>query len=272
MTEVELDFSIPTMDDDPLTEESGSSHLQADPVITITMGDDPTISGVLTSIPPPSTIDSTASTSSSSSTSSTSSSSNSSSSSTSTSTISSSSLSHSPRHPASAIADLVVPALLSSGVTQMAQGVLGSIRKDGIKQIRPWNEFFSTQHLAVPTPRQAVARVPANLRYFQANYLFVFLALALYSVITSPSLLVLAVAMGLFSVYLLYWRQEPIVLFGWTVSDQHRVAMLLALSLLLCIFTSAASTLLWIGAFALVATMLHSIFWNPEEVDLFTTP
>ena len=240
--EAEPDFSVPTMDDSAL------DALPADPVITITVGDDPNVSGVLTEsiLAPSSNQTHNASTS-----------------------LKTSAPSPVLRNQTAAIAGLI---LANTSVSKIAEEVVHTIRKDGLKNIRPWAEFFSSQKLAFPAPREIIARVPSNLRYFQANYLFVFVALALYSVITSPSLLFAAIGMGALAVYLLYLRKDPIIIFGHSVSDQHRVAIVLAMSLILCIFTSAASTLIWMGLMACISIAIHSALWSPGQEELFSSP
>ena len=253
MIEPEIDFSVPTMDEEP-----SADSLSSDPVITITVGDDPAVSGILSQVEalssrPDSKSASPAAPASSSA---------------SAAAAISSALSSRGASPQAALATM----LATSSVAKMTEDVVQTFRKDGLKNIRPWGEFFSSTKMALPAPREVLVRVPSNLRYFQANYLFVFLSLALYSVITSPSLLFVAIAMGCLAVYLLYWRKDPIVVFGHSFADQHRIIVVLAMSLVLCIFTSAASTLLWIGSLAFVSISLHSALWTPAQEDLFLTP
>lgn len=47
--------------------------------------------------------------------------------------------------------------------------------------LKPWGEFFSTGKFSKPVGvKQATSRLVKNIEYFQSNYLFVFIGLAIY--------------------------------------------------------------------------------------------
>ncbi|EDM08054.1 Rab acceptor 1 (prenylated), isoform CRA_b [Rattus norvegicus] len=82
--------------------------------------------------------------------------------------------------------------------------------------IRPWGTFVDQQRFSRPrNVGELCQRLVRNVEYYQSNYVFVFLGLILYCVVTSPMLLVaLAVFFG--ACYILYLRtlQSKLVLFG----------------------------------------------------------
>uniref|UniRef100_A0ABI7ZT15 PRA1 family protein n=1 Tax=Felis catus TaxID=9685 RepID=A0ABI7ZT15_FELCA len=94
--------------------------------------------------------------------------------------------------------------------------------------IRPWGSFVDQRRFSRPRNLgELCQRLVRNVEYYQSNYVFVFLGLILYCVVTSPMLLVaLAVFFG--ACYILYLRtlQSKFVLFGvsWLrgMSGTHR--------------------------------------------------
>uniref|UniRef100_A0A8C7BZQ8 PRA1 family protein n=1 Tax=Neovison vison TaxID=452646 RepID=A0A8C7BZQ8_NEOVI len=85
--------------------------------------------------------------------------------------------------------------------------------------IRPWGSFVDQRRFSRPRNLgELCQRLVRNVEYYQSNYVFVFLGLILYCVVTSPMLLVaLAVFFG--ACYILYLRtlQSKFVLFGATL-------------------------------------------------------
>uniref|UniRef100_A0A452T5Q6 PRA1 family protein n=2 Tax=Caniformia TaxID=379584 RepID=A0A452T5Q6_URSMA len=81
--------------------------------------------------------------------------------------------------------------------------------------IRPWGSFVDQRRFSRPRNLgELCQRLVRNVEYYQSNYVFVFLGLILYCVVTSPMLLVaLAVFFG--ACYILYLRtlQSKFVLF-----------------------------------------------------------
>merc|ERR1712115_764306 len=65
------------------------------------------------------------------------------------------------------------------------------------EEVRPWTTFVKTNHFNVPqSPPKFTKRFYKNIEHFQSNYVFVFLILFLYCLITSPFLLVAMAASG----------------------------------------------------------------------------
>ncbi|XP_045387557.1 prenylated Rab acceptor protein 1 isoform X2 [Lemur catta] len=94
--------------------------------------------------------------------------------------------------------------------------------------IRPWGTFVDQQRFSRPRNLgELCQRLVRNVEYYQSNYVFVFLGLILYCVVTSPMLLVaLAVFFG--ACYILYLRtlQSRLVLFASSAGTHigHQVA------------------------------------------------
>lgn len=81
-----------------------------------------------------------------------------------------------------------------SGAT--GQGFVGFVKasRDWVASkhagVRPWSEFLNIRSLTKPAGVSAgTSRVLANLVRFQSNYLFVFLGLVIYCIVSNPTLL-----------------------------------------------------------------------------------
>mmetsp|Transcript_1849 Transcript_1849/g.2658 ORF Transcript_1849/g.2658 Transcript_1849/m.2658 type:complete len:244 (+) Transcript_1849:70-801(+) len=238
------DLSLPSLDDissqNQPEQESGDEQ-----VITITVGDDPDISGVLEDVEMNGAEQET---------------------NTGTPSKANKSSTSSPSLSMSSMASIALsPTNIGSVVTE----TVSRWREKPLESVRPWGEFFDRQRLGVPRPTEIRQRTSQNLAYFQTNYLILFFVLAIYSVLTSPGLLLIAILMCGLSFYLLYWRQDDIMIGSWKVTAHQKVLMVLVMSLVLCVFTSAAKTLLWIVAIAVVFVMGHALFWSPPEEELF---
>ncbi|XP_044540536.1 prenylated Rab acceptor protein 1-like [Gracilinanus agilis] len=122
--------------------------------------------------------------------------------------------------------DLFNPATEEEGPGPSAKMLLpkllpaGSAGREWLEQrrasIRPWSTFLDQRRFSRPRNLgELCKRLVGNVEYYQSNYVFVFLGLVLYCLITSPMLLVaLAVFFG--ACYILYLRtlQSKLVLFG----------------------------------------------------------
>merc|ERR1719318_1406707 len=59
------------------------------------------------------------------------------------------------------------------------------------KSVKPWSEFLNTNRFSKPTSIASVgSRAIKNVEHFMSNYLFVFLGLIVFCILTSPMLLI----------------------------------------------------------------------------------
>ncbi|XP_035684148.1 prenylated Rab acceptor protein 1-like isoform X2 [Branchiostoma floridae] len=94
--------------------------------------------------------------------------------------------------------------------------------------IRPWAEFIATAKFRSPAnPAAWGKRVMKNVEFYQSNYLFVFLGLVVYCILTNP-LLLIALAACLGACYIIKIRsdEKKLVLMGkeLSVAQQYRVS------------------------------------------------
>jgi PRA1 family protein 1 len=156
------------------------------------------------------------------------------------------------------------------GVAQQMIGQkLSEWRAQKMQNLRPFSEFLNKERVSLPHPREMHSRVLANLRFYQTNYLVMFGCLALYSVLTTPGLLLIVLLSAFAAFYLLYWRAEPITVAGHEVSYRQKIVALVVMSAVLAFFTSAGPAMLWIVGLFTLSTLGHALVFTPIDEDLF---
>lgn len=139
------------------------------------------------------------------------------------------------------------------------------------KTFRSPLEFCSTGNFARPTSKEnLVERIRVNSQYFFTNYVLLFIAILAYSIITSPTLLLV---IGVFVWMWLYaTNHEEIRLFTLIpVSGRVKFAMLTTLTVLTLIYF-AGSTITFAAGICAVVVFIHMVFHssvNPEDVEDF---
>ncbi|XP_038623211.1 prenylated Rab acceptor protein 1 [Tachyglossus aculeatus] len=135
--------------------------------------------------------------------------------------------------------------------------------------IRPWGPFLDQRRFARPQNLGDLChRLGRNVEHYQSNYVFVFLGLILYCIITSPMLLVaLAVFFG--ACYILYLRtlQSKLMLFGREVPPAHQYALAGAISFPFFWLAGAGSAVFWVLGATLVVIGSHAAFHQLESGD-----
>ncbi|KAM9114486.1 prenylated Rab acceptor protein 1 [Pangshura tecta] len=133
--------------------------------------------------------------------------------------------------------------------------------------LRPWGTFADQRRFGKPRDLGELSRrLARNVEYFQSNYVFVFLGLILYCLITSPLLLVaLAVFFG--ACYLIYLRtqQSRLVLFGRELSTAHQYGLAGGVSFPFFWLAGAGSAVFWVLGATLVVIGSHAAFHELES-------
>lgn len=133
--------------------------------------------------------------------------------------------------------------------------------------IQPWSQFLSTSRFTKPTSvAVAGTRVVKNIEHFQTNYLFVFIILLIYCIMTSPLLIIfLAALFGAF-----YWinvknqsRKLKIGSYELTLAQQYGAVALLSFPLFF--IAGAGSAVFWVIGASFFLIMLHAVFYNPQD-------
>ncbi|XP_022906358.1 prenylated Rab acceptor protein 1 [Onthophagus taurus] len=144
--------------------------------------------------------------------------------------------------------------------------------KDWIKQqqqnVRPWLIFVQTSNFKAPPsiPRLS-RRIMRNIEYFQSNYLFVFLGLVAYCLITSP--LVLFAILGTFYAgYKLSQRhkEKKFVLFGKELTLAQQYGIVCACSMPVYYLVGAHAAMFWVLGASFFFVTLHAAFYNIDAL------
>lgn len=140
--------------------------------------------------------------------------------------------------------------------------------------IRPWNNFVDQRRFSRPQNfGELCKRVTRNVEHFQSNYIFIFLGLILYCIITSPMLLIaLAVFFGACYIVYLKTLQSKMVLFGRELSMANQYGLAGAVSFPFFWLAGAGAAVFWVLGATLVIigshASLHEIEGDFEELQM----
>ncbi|XP_076438317.1 prenylated Rab acceptor protein 1-like [Babylonia areolata] len=140
------------------------------------------------------------------------------------------------------------------------------------ERVKPWGEFINTKHFKMPSSMAPLPkRLVKNVEHFQGNYLFVFMGLVLFCLLTSPMLLVaMAVCLGACYIINIKSADKPLVLMGREVSLAQQYAAVGVMSFPLFWLAGAGSAVFWIIGASFFVIMVHaSTYRTQEELEGF---
>ncbi|XP_071275362.1 prenylated Rab acceptor protein 1 [Agelaius tricolor] len=141
--------------------------------------------------------------------------------------------------------------------------------------LRPWGAFLAPRRFGVPRDLGELwRRLAHNGRRFQSNYLALFAGLALYSLLSSPLLLV-ALCVFVAAVVAVRSREAPLVLLGRELSPAHQLGVAGGASLPLLWLAGAGAAVFWLLGAALVFLGSHAALRDldpPESPELEMEP
>ncbi|XP_066998943.1 prenylated Rab acceptor protein 1 [Anabrus simplex] len=139
------------------------------------------------------------------------------------------------------------------------------------ENVRPWSVFLSTANIRAPSSLPRLSkRVMKNIEYFQSNYLFVFLGLIAYCLITSPILLI-AVAGSLGACYILSLKnaERKLTILGHELTLAQQYGLVALCSLPIFHWAGAGAALFWVLGASFFIITLHAALYN---IDAILTP
>ncbi|XP_014345133.1 prenylated Rab acceptor protein 1 isoform X2 [Latimeria chalumnae] len=136
--------------------------------------------------------------------------------------------------------------------------------------IRPWASFVDQKRFSKPKNFGEVCkRIVKNIDHYQSNYLFVFLGLILYCIISSPMLLIaLVVFCGACYIIHLKTQESKLVLFGREVSAAHKYGVAGGVSFPFFWLAGAGSAVFWVLGATMVIIGSHAAFHELESADI----
>ncbi|XP_076457446.1 prenylated Rab acceptor protein 1-like isoform X2 [Babylonia areolata] len=146
-----------------------------------------------------------------------------------------------------------------------AREVLHNVRE----RVKPWGEFLDTKKFALPSSLVPLPRrILSNVYEFQGNYLFVFLGLFVFCIMTSPLLLV-AIGICLGACFYVSSRgpDQPLAIMGFPLSVSQQYLGVAVLSFPLFWLAGAGSAVFWIIGASCFVIMLHAATYTNEEEE-----
>ncbi|XP_076753606.1 prenylated Rab acceptor protein 1-like [Xylocopa sonorina] len=134
--------------------------------------------------------------------------------------------------------------------------------------IRPWSLFLNTNNMkASPSLPRLSKRLMKNIEYFQSNYVFVFIGVVIYCLITSP-LLLLAVVASLGTCYKVsqHHAKQELMIFNHKLTLPQIYMLVCVCSLPIFYLVGAGVALFWILGLSTSLITLHAAFYNIDSV------
>ncbi|XP_068201862.1 prenylated Rab acceptor protein 1-like isoform X2 [Palaemon carinicauda] len=136
------------------------------------------------------------------------------------------------------------------------------------ESVRPWLVFVNTHNFKIPQSFQRwTKRVVKNVDHYQSNYMFIFIGLIIYCLITSP-LLFFAAFLSLSLCYFLALRnaEKKILIGGQEVALGHQFAAVGVLSLPVFYMAGAGAVLFWVIGATFFVIAIHASFYNIDSI------
>jgi len=169
--------------------------------------------------------------------------------------------------------DLNEPLLIQSNLQRfknLSPQAVGAWWTSRRQNVRAWTVFLNSNKFHLPkTTSQVTERVIRNIDYFQSNYLFVFIILAVYCLLTSPLLLiVLAASFGACYIIKLKNVENQIRVCGRELNLAQQYAAVGLISIPLFLLAGAGSVIFWLIGASLVIILAHASCFGIETLNL----
>ncbi|KAJ9537140.1 hypothetical protein OSB04_029873 [Centaurea solstitialis] len=143
------------------------------------------------------------------------------------------------------------------------------------QSIRPWFEdFLSLSSLSLPTSfHQLYHRLHKNLQAFRANYLIVSFVIFLLTLIPHPTTFLSFLLIILAWIYLVFARDEPLVVFDFELGRRMVVILLTVITFVALGFASVPRSNIFMSVLiSAVVVFLHAILRTPDDADDMESP
>ncbi|KAK6128025.1 hypothetical protein DH2020_038228 [Rehmannia glutinosa] len=130
--------------------------------------------------------------------------------------------------------------------------------KAGLGTRRPWKEMFELHCFDLPRSfSDAVARENERRACFRMNYAILVLVILFLSLLWHPISLIVFVAMMAVWLILYFLRDEPLVVFGRTITDPVVLTLLAVATFAVLLLTNATSNILAALLLGVVVVLIH---------------
>ncbi|XP_060652542.1 prenylated Rab acceptor protein 1 [Drosophila nasuta] len=134
------------------------------------------------------------------------------------------------------------------------------------RSLRPWTVFFNIGNFKTAVSMQRLNnRIMRNLSYFQSNYIFVFIVLMIYCLITSP-LTLFVVAGVAYGCHRIRTKNSNVTLLGHTISPKQQIVGINLCAAPLLFLVGAGAVLFWTLGASCFVIFMHAIFYNIDAI------
>lgn len=141
--------------------------------------------------------------------------------------------------------------------------------KTHLGAIKPWKEMLNVHSLNFPHGfSDATSRVKTNMGYFRMNYAIVMLVVLFLSLIWHPVSLIVFVVLMAAWLFLYFLRDEPLVVFGFTIDDRVVLGVLGVVTIGLLLLTGATMNILVSVLVGFVVVLVHAVVRKTDDLCL----
>ncbi|KAE9600436.1 putative prenylated rab acceptor PRA1 [Lupinus albus] len=134
---------------------------------------------------------------------------------------------------------------------------------------RPWNIMFNLHSVSLPHGfSDAVSRIRTNLSFFQMNYAIIVLLVIFLSLLWNPISMIVFVVLIAAWLFLYFLRDQPIVIFGRTITDQVVLVVMAVVTVGLLLLTGAIANILVALLIGAVVVLVHAALRRTDDLFL----
>ncbi|CAH1442472.1 unnamed protein product [Lactuca virosa] len=139
----------------------------------------------------------------------------------------------------------------------------------GLGVSRPWKQMFDLHSINIPHGfADAISRIKTNFGYFRMNYALIVLVILFLSLLWNPiSLIVFVVSMAAW-LFLYFLRDEPLVIFHYTIDDRVVLAVLSVVMVVLLLLTGATMNIILSVLIGLAVVVVHAALRKTDDLCL----
>lgn len=139
----------------------------------------------------------------------------------------------------------------------------------GLGTSRSWREMFNIHKINFPHGfSDTYSRIKTNLAYFRMNYAIIMLVVLFLSLLWYPISLIVFVVLMAGWLLLYFLRDEPLVIFHYTIDDRVVLAVLAVVTIGLLLLTGATINILVSILIGLAVVVVHAFFRKTEDLCL----
>ncbi|OAV93631.1 hypothetical protein PTTG_02972 [Puccinia triticina 1-1 BBBD Race 1] len=143
---------------------------------------------------------------------------------------------------------------------------ISSFREQRLSAIRPFSEFFDYQRISRPNDlNAATSRITYNTRHFSGNYALIVAALAVYSLLTNPLLLIsIGFLVGGFGCIQRFGPDPNMPTEGQMVTQKSMYITLFVIGIPMLWIAAPIATAMWLVGSSAVTVLGHASFLEPS--------